>query len=73
LWTGNNQGPNDEPFSFHPGGCNTVMMDGSVRFLAESMHPVVLRYLVTRSEAKSVADDSMNYGTVMPNGGAGPW
>jgi prepilin-type N-terminal cleavage/methylation domain-containing protein/prepilin-type processing-associated H-X9-DG protein len=71
LWTSNNQGINDEPFSFHPGGCNTVMMDGSVRFLSENMHPVVLRYLVTRSEARSVADDNMNYGTPLP--ATGQW
>ena len=57
LWTSNNQGLNDEPFSFHPGGCNALMMDGSVRFLDENMHPVVLRYLVTRSEAKTASED----------------
>ena len=57
LWTSNNQGLNDEPFSFHPGGCNCAMMDGSVRFLSESIHPVTLRYLVTRSEQKTTSDD----------------
>jgi prepilin-type N-terminal cleavage/methylation domain-containing protein/prepilin-type processing-associated H-X9-DG protein len=67
-WTSNNQGLNDEPFSFHPGGCNTVMMDGSVRFLSENLHPVVLRYLVTRSEAKSAVDDGMVYSTVLAAG-----
>ncbi|MHB1034685.1 MAG: DUF1559 family PulG-like putative transporter [Pirellulales bacterium] len=56
-WTANNMGLNDEPFSFHPGGCNVVMMDGSVRFLEENLHPVVLRYMVTRSEAKSTRDE----------------
>ncbi len=56
-WSSNNQGLNDEPFSFHPGGCNCAMMDGSVRFLSENTHPVTLRYLVTRSEAKTTADD----------------
>lgn len=57
LWTSNNQGLNDEPFSFHPGGCNALMMDGSVHFFSESMTPIVLRYLVTRSEAKPVDAD----------------
>ncbi len=52
-WTANNMGCNDEPFSFHPNGCNAVMLDGSVRFLEENTHPVTLRYMVTRSEAKS--------------------
>jgi prepilin-type N-terminal cleavage/methylation domain-containing protein/prepilin-type processing-associated H-X9-DG protein len=52
-WTCNNCGLNDEPFSFHPGGCNAVMCDGSVRFLSETMNGVVLRYLVTRAEGVS--------------------
>jgi len=55
-WTTNNNGCNDEPFGFHRGGCNAVMVDGSVRFLVETTHPVVLRYLVTRSEAKNARD-----------------
>ena len=29
-WDTNNCGPNDEPFSFHPGGLNTALGDGSV-------------------------------------------
>ena len=69
AWTHNNLGLNDEPFSFHPGGCNAVMVDGSVRFLSESIHPVVLRYLVTCSEAKTVSDDNMPFGTPIPSSG----
>jgi prepilin-type N-terminal cleavage/methylation domain-containing protein/prepilin-type processing-associated H-X9-DG protein len=49
-WTCNNCGPNDEPFSFHPGGCNAVLCDGSVRFLAEELDFATLRYLITRAE-----------------------
>jgi prepilin-type N-terminal cleavage/methylation domain-containing protein/prepilin-type processing-associated H-X9-DG protein len=49
-WTQNNCGPNDEAFAFHQGGCNCVMVDGSVRFLSTQLAPVTLRYLVTRSE-----------------------
>ncbi len=56
-WTTNNYGLNDEPFSFHQGGCNAAMMDGSVRFLEETLHPVVMRYMVTRSEGKAGKDD----------------
>jgi prepilin-type processing-associated H-X9-DG protein len=50
LWSTTNCGPNDEPFSFHPGGCNVVFMDGSVRFLADNIDGRILRYMVTRDE-----------------------
>ncbi len=36
-WSQNNCGPNDEPFSFHTGGVNAAMGDGSVRFISESV------------------------------------
>ncbi|MFN0052011.1 MAG: DUF1559 domain-containing protein [Planctomycetales bacterium] len=45
LWAVNNCGPNDEPFSFHTGGCNAVMGDGSVRFLGESTDALILKAL----------------------------
>lgn len=44
-WLTNNCGPNDEPFSFHPGGVNAVMGDGSVRFVAETTDTLVLKWL----------------------------
>ena len=53
AWTYNNAGLNDEPFSFHPGGCNASMVDGSVRFLSDSIDPITMRYLVSRAEAKT--------------------
>jgi prepilin-type N-terminal cleavage/methylation domain-containing protein len=59
-WTSNNKGLNDEAFSFHRNGCHAVMMDGSVRFLAEDTHPVVLRYLVTRAEMKAPPEKDDN-------------
>ena len=49
-WSTSNCGPNEEPFSFHPGGCNSAFADGSVHFLSESISAVVLRELVTRAE-----------------------
>jgi prepilin-type N-terminal cleavage/methylation domain-containing protein/prepilin-type processing-associated H-X9-DG protein len=50
-WAGtNNCGVNDEPFSFHGGGCNTLFMDGHVTFLRESIHPYALRTLCTPNE-----------------------
>lgn len=42
-WRVNNCGPNDEPFSWHIGGCQAVMADGSVRFLSENMNWRVLK------------------------------
>jgi prepilin-type N-terminal cleavage/methylation domain-containing protein/prepilin-type processing-associated H-X9-DG protein len=45
----NNCGPNDEIFSFHTGGANVVFADGSVRFLRDSLDPVVIAGLVSRS------------------------
>jgi prepilin-type N-terminal cleavage/methylation domain-containing protein/prepilin-type processing-associated H-X9-DG protein len=44
----NNCGPNDEIFSFHPGGANVSFMDGHVQFVAESINPVVMASLVSR-------------------------
>lgn len=49
-WGTNNCGLNDEAFSFHPGGCNSVFVDGSVHFLAERIDGPTLRRLVTRAE-----------------------
>jgi hypothetical protein len=36
-WSQNNCGPNDEPFSFHTGGVNVAIGDGSVRFMSDSV------------------------------------
>jgi prepilin-type N-terminal cleavage/methylation domain-containing protein/prepilin-type processing-associated H-X9-DG protein len=52
LWTVNNCGPNDEPFSFHPGGVNVVMGDGSVRFLVDTLDALVLKALVGANDGK---------------------
>ena len=49
-WSYNNCGLNDEPFSFHPGGMNVVVCDGSVRFIADTIAPAPFRYLITRAE-----------------------
>ena len=45
----NNCGPNDEIFSFHPGGANAVFADGHVQFIQQSIPPVVAASLTSRS------------------------
>jgi hypothetical protein len=51
-----NCGPNDELFSFHTGGCHVLLMDGTVRFLSDSIDFRVLRNLVTRDGGEIVGD-----------------
>jgi prepilin-type N-terminal cleavage/methylation domain-containing protein/prepilin-type processing-associated H-X9-DG protein len=53
-WTNNNCGLNDEPFSFHTGGCNAVFADGSVHFLGETIAPKLMRALVSRADGDEV-------------------
>ena len=45
-WSVNNCGPNDEPFSFHSGGVNATMGDGSVHFLSDSIDGVIVKWMV---------------------------
>lgn len=54
---GNNAGANDELFSFHPGGVNVLMGDGSVRFLKDGINVVTLRALVTAGGGDAVSAD----------------
>lgn len=51
-WTVNNCGPNDEPFSFHVGGCHAAMGDGSVKFLSENMDTLTLKYIAGSQDGK---------------------
>lgn len=55
-WRTMNCGPNDEIFSFHPGGALAVYCDGHVGLLTDTMSHLVLRALVSRSAADSVGD-----------------
>ena len=51
-WATNNCGPNDEPFSFHTGGVNCVMGDGSVRFIRDSITGVTLKWLAGSADGQ---------------------
>lgn len=48
-WTRHDCGPNNEIFSFHPGGAHVVMGDGSVAFLEESTELKVVFAMSTRA------------------------
>ncbi len=58
ITAGNNAGANDELFSFHPGGVNVLLGDGSVRFLKDSVNVVTLRGLVTPAGGEVLSADS---------------
>ena len=50
------EGPNafNGPGSYHPGGCNVLMVDGSVHFLSEHMATLTLQQLTTRAGGEVV-------------------
>lgn len=52
--TGSNIGPNNQMNSRHPGGINSLLTDGSVRFLSETMDMFVLKCLATRDDRNPV-------------------
>lgn len=56
-WTVNNCGPNDEPFSFHTGGCHAVMLDGSVRFLSENMDTLTLKWMAGSQDGRTFQNE----------------
>jgi prepilin-type N-terminal cleavage/methylation domain-containing protein/prepilin-type processing-associated H-X9-DG protein len=53
-WSVNNCGPNDEPFSFHTGGVNATMGDGSVRFLNESIDGIIVKWMIGADDGQIV-------------------
>jgi prepilin-type processing-associated H-X9-DG protein len=55
--TTNQAGNNQEPFSFHPGGCNALFGDGSVRFLKESINVLTLRRIISAAGGEVTSAD----------------
>lgn len=43
-----------------PGGFNALLLDGSVRFVKESINPVILKALITRNAGEVVGGDAFN-------------
>ena len=56
TWDMNNCGPFEEIFSFHPGGANVLLGDGSCRFVNENLAVAPLRALITRSGGESATE-----------------
>jgi prepilin-type N-terminal cleavage/methylation domain-containing protein/prepilin-type processing-associated H-X9-DG protein len=54
---GNQAGPNEEPYSFHPGGINALFGDGSVHFIKDSINLVGLRSILTITGGETVSSD----------------
>ena len=57
VTAGNQAGPNEEPYSFHPGGVNALFGDGSVRFVKESINLAAFRSVLTLGGGEVVSAD----------------
>jgi prepilin-type N-terminal cleavage/methylation domain-containing protein/prepilin-type processing-associated H-X9-DG protein len=54
---GNQAGPNEEPYSYHPGGINALYGDGSVRFIKDSINLVAFRSILTLAGGEAISAD----------------
>ncbi len=57
VTAGNQAGPNEEPFSFHPGGVNALFGDGSVRFVKDTINLAAFRSILTLAGAEVLSSD----------------
>ena len=58
VTAGNQAGPNEEPFSFHPGGVNALFADGSVRFIKSTVNLGAFRSILTLGGGEVVSADA---------------
>ncbi len=49
----------DDFHSLHPGGCNFLFGDGSIRFVKETINPQVFSFLATRAGGEVVSSDQL--------------
>jgi len=47
----------DDFWSLHPGGCNLLFGDGSVRFIKETVNPRIFSFLSTRARGEVIGSD----------------
>jgi prepilin-type processing-associated H-X9-DG protein len=63
-WTAPEDIPVDTPAplqgfgSFHPGGFNAAIADGSVKFIKRTINAMILRALLTRDGGEVISSDS---------------
>jgi prepilin-type N-terminal cleavage/methylation domain-containing protein/prepilin-type processing-associated H-X9-DG protein len=57
VTAGNQAGPNEEPYSYHPGGVNALFGDGSVRFVKDSVNLIAFRGILTLAGGDVVSAD----------------
>ena len=57
VTAGNQAGPNEEPYSYHPGGINALFGDGSVHFIKDSINLVAFRSLLTLAGGEVISSD----------------
>ena len=59
VTAGNQAGQNEEPFSYHPGGVNSLFGDGSVHFIKSTINLQAFRGILTISGGEVISADSL--------------